>query len=108
MATVLGLLAAVVVLFVAAVVATREGPVMAEAVPDAPDTGMPAGRVTGADVRQLLFPRAARGYRADDVDDALEQVAAALDERDARIAELEAALHDTAPEPPGAGPAGER
>jgi len=51
--------------------------------------------VTRADVDTLRFPLAARGYRMSDVDDALGRLAAELAERDARIADLEAAL--TAP-----------
>ncbi len=48
--------------------------------------------VTRADVDSLRFPLAARGYRMSDVDDALGRLAAELAERDARIADLEAAL----------------
>ncbi|MEV6753780.1 DivIVA domain-containing protein [Streptomyces sp. NPDC051214] len=45
-----------------------------------------------ADVEALRFPLTVRGYRMADVDDALGRVAAELAERDAHIAELEAAL----------------
>ncbi|MFD0550574.1 DivIVA domain-containing protein [Streptomyces rectiviolaceus] len=45
-----------------------------------------------ADVEALRFPLTLRGYRMADVDDALGRLAAELAERDAHIAELEAAL----------------
>lgn len=45
-----------------------------------------------ADVESVRFPLAARGYRMADVDDALGKLGAELAERDARIADLEAAL----------------
>ncbi|KAA0935275.1 DivIVA domain-containing protein [Streptomyces apricus] len=44
------------------------------------------------DVEALRFPPALRGYRMADVDDALGRLGAELAERDARIADLEAAL----------------
>ncbi|MFD4477039.1 DivIVA domain-containing protein [Streptomyces sp. NPDC058471] len=45
-----------------------------------------------ADVEALRFPLTVRGYRMTDVDEALGRLAAELAERDAHIAELEAAL----------------
>ncbi|WP_409059515.1 DivIVA domain-containing protein [Streptomyces sp. SYP-A7185] len=45
-----------------------------------------------ADVEALRFPLTLRGYRMWDVDEALGRIAAELAERDAHIAELEAAL----------------
>ena len=45
-----------------------------------------------ADVDELRFPMALRGYRMDEVDDVLDRVGAELSHRDLRIAELEAAL----------------
>lgn len=45
-----------------------------------------------ADVEALRFPLTVRGYRMADVDDAVGRLAAELAERDAHIAELEAAL----------------
>ncbi|MGW5094931.1 DivIVA domain-containing protein [Streptomyces nodosus] len=53
----------------------------------APDR--PVGR---EDVDALRFPLVLRGYRMADVDDALGRLGAELDERDSRIADLEAAL----------------
>ncbi|WP_078965888.1 DivIVA domain-containing protein [Streptomyces aureocirculatus] len=45
-----------------------------------------------ADVDSVRFPMTVRGYRMLDVDEALDRLSAELAERDARIAELEAAL----------------
>ncbi|MFD7713119.1 DivIVA domain-containing protein [Streptomyces sp. NPDC059785] len=48
--------------------------------------------VNRGDVDTLRFPVAVRGYRMADVDDALGRLGAEIAERDARIADLEAAL----------------
>lgn len=48
--------------------------------------------LTRADIDAVRFAVTVRGYRMNDVDDALDRVGAELAERDARIAELEAAL----------------
>src|SRR5437879_2918319 len=48
--------------------------------------------LTRADVESVRLPVTVRGYRMDDVDDVLDRLGAELAERDARIAELEAAL----------------
>ncbi|MFF9477578.1 DivIVA domain-containing protein [Streptomyces sp. NPDC014733] len=48
--------------------------------------------LTRADIDAVRFAVTARGYRMNDVDDALDRIGAELAERDARIAELEAAL----------------
>ncbi|MFP3988110.1 DivIVA domain-containing protein, partial [Streptomyces sp. E11-3] len=54
---------------------------------------LPADRPVGwVDVQALRLPMVVRGYRMADVDDALARLGAELAERDARIAELEAAL----------------
>ena len=45
-----------------------------------------------ADVDALRLPLGLRGYRMEEVDDVLDRLGAELSERDARIAELEAAL----------------
>ncbi|WP_348652603.1 DivIVA domain-containing protein [Streptomyces sp. WMMC500] len=66
---------------------------LTEPLPDRLHDPLPPGRPLGrADIDGLRLPVALRGYRMDDVDDALDRVAAELAERDARIAELEAAL----------------
>jgi DivIVA domain-containing protein len=66
---------------------------LTEPQPDRFHDPLPADRPIGrADIDGLRLPVALRGYRMEDVDDALDRVAAELAERDARIAELEAAL----------------
>ena len=66
---------------------------LAEPVPERPATDLPPDRpVVRADVDALRLPLAFRGYRMDEVDDVLDRLSAELSERDARIAELEAAL----------------
>ncbi|MFG2223713.1 DivIVA domain-containing protein [Streptomyces sp. NPDC048644] len=74
----------------------------------------PERPVVRADVDAVRLPVTVRGYRMNDVDDVLDRLGAELAERDARIAELEAALAgahaaaiggpeliaDAAPEPP--------
>ncbi|MGW0903752.1 DivIVA domain-containing protein [Streptomyces sp. NPDC002853] len=67
------------------------------ALPDVPaerftDPLPPDRALRRADVEALRFPLTVRGYRMADVDDALGRLAAELAERDAHIAELEAAL----------------
>lgn len=97
MLTVLEVLAVLAVLFGAAVVATREGPILRDAHPDAADPGLPTGPLQPADVGEIRFAMALRGYRMREVDAVLERLAAELAGRDARIAAL---VRDGA-EPPG-------
>lgn len=69
------------------------GGALADAAPDRIGPQLPAERPLGrADVDALRLPVALRGYRMVETDDALDRLAAELAERDARIAELEAAL----------------
>ncbi|MFJ2605961.1 DivIVA domain-containing protein [Streptomyces sp. NPDC087425] len=64
-----------------------------EATPERLRDPLPPDRpIDRADIDALRFPLAARGYRMEDVDDALGRLAAELTERDARIADLESAL----------------
>ncbi|WP_236573779.1 DivIVA domain-containing protein [Streptomyces sp. GS7] len=61
--------------------------------PDRLHDPLPQDRpVARADVDAVRLPVVVRGYRMDDVDDVLDRLGAELAERDARIAELEAAL----------------
>ncbi|WP_093799199.1 hypothetical protein [Streptomyces sp. Wb2n-11] len=69
------------------------GGVLPEAAPEQLVDPLPATRPVGrADLEALRLPMAPRGYRMGDVDDVLGRLGAELAERDARIAELEAAL----------------
>ncbi|MDQ0992893.1 DivIVA domain-containing protein [Streptomyces sp. V3I7] len=86
-------LAVVVAAVTLAVVGGGESGPLPEAVPERLHGPLPPDRPVGrADVESLRFPLAARGYRMADVDDALGRLGAELAERDARIADLEAAL----------------
>jgi DivIVA domain-containing protein len=91
--TVLALLGVLGVLFVAAVLSTREGPILADAPADVADVPLPDGPLQPEDVGRLRFSLAARGYRMSEVDLALERLAVELTDRDRRIALLEAAAH---------------
>ncbi|MFJ8644510.1 hypothetical protein ACIRNI_00050 [Streptomyces sp. NPDC093546] len=76
-----------------AVVGGGESEVLPEAAPEQLVDPLPLTRPVGrADVDALRLPVAPRGYRMADVDDVLSRLGAELAERDARIAELEAAL----------------
>lgn len=88
MVTVLGVLGVLAVLFAAAVLATRDDPLLAEAPRDRPDVVLPDGSLTPDDVAAVRFPMALRGYRMSDVDAVLDRLAGELDARDRRIAEL--------------------
>ena len=101
MVTVLALLGVLAVLFVAAVLSTREGPILADAPADVADLPLPDGPLQPEDVGRLRFSLAPRGYRMAEVDTALERLAAELADRDRRIALLEAAAqgHEERPAP---------
>ncbi|MBO0654885.1 cell division protein DivIVA [Streptomyces triculaminicus] len=90
------LLIALVVVVAAVTLAVAgggSGGVLPEAGQDRMAWPLPAGRQLGrADVESLRLPLALRGYRMTETDDALDRLGAELAERDARIAELEAAL----------------
>ncbi|MFJ9806658.1 DivIVA domain-containing protein [Streptomyces sp. NPDC101158] len=76
-----------------AVVGGGDSEVLPEAAPEQLVDPLPATRPVGpGDIEALRLPVAARGYRMGDVDDVLDRLGAELAERDARIADLEAAL----------------
>lgn len=76
-----------------AVVGGGERAVLPDVPPERLVDPLPPDRaVRRADVEELRFPLTVRGYRMADVDEALGRLAAELAERDAHIAELEAAL----------------
>ncbi|EPH42158.1 DivIVA domain-containing protein [Streptomyces aurantiacus] len=76
-----------------AVLGGGESGALPEAAPERFTDPLPPDRpLRRADVEAVRFPMTVRGYRMVDVDEALDRVAAELAERDARIAELEAAL----------------
>jgi DivIVA domain-containing protein len=98
--TLLAILGVLAVLFGAGVVATREGPILADAVPDVADLDLPEEGLQPEDVREVRFGLAVRGYRMSEVDEVLDRMADALAERDAEISALQArAAVATRPEP---------
>lgn len=100
------LIALVVVVAAVALAVLGNGGTLPEAGPDRLDDPLPADRpVHPADLTRLRLAVSLRGYRMSDVDDVLDRVGAELAEREARIAELEAALASS-PAAPGhrAGP----
>lgn len=91
---------AVVALGVAAVVAAGGGGSMAkDPVRDTYEMTVPDDRFDGPAVRELRFGVVLRGYAMDQVDNVLDRIAADLESRDARIAELEARLGPSATVP---------
>ena len=103
MMTILLLLAVLTVLFGAAALLTSDRPVLADAPPDAADTGLPTGPVQPEDVAALRFSVAPRGYRMAEVDDVLDRLAAELADRDRRLTLLEATVTEGLP-PAAPGP----
>jgi len=85
----------VVLAVVAAVAAVAAGVVrggLPEATTSLPDSELPSGPLRGSDLHDVRFSLGLRGYRMDEVDEALDRAAAELDARDAEIAELRQAL----------------
>ncbi len=87
------LLAVLAVLCVAAVVATGRGGELVDVEPDRSPMSELPDDVTADDLRALRFAVAFRGYRMDQVDAALDRLAAEVERRDHRIAQLEGLEH---------------
>jgi DivIVA domain-containing protein len=84
------LILCLVVLGAIAVVAAGRGTSMSDAAPDrAPWAELQPGEVDRAKVDALRFSIGFRGYRMDEVDEVLERLVGAIEERDARIAGLQ-------------------
>lgn len=79
------------VVFAVVVVLTSDRDVLVDAPPDRADPRLPEGDVTPADVDRIAFSLALRGYRMDEVDEALDRLREALERRDAELAQLRAA-----------------
>lgn len=93
-------LVAIAIVAAVAVLVVRDAPLIR----DDPSPGRPlrwplAGAIEPADLANVRFSVALRGYRMDEVDRVLDDARAALLERDRRIAELEAGGADVEPEP---------
>jgi DivIVA domain-containing protein len=87
-----------------AVVAAGRGGSMAETYDDRPDARVPAdGPLTSADLRQVRFSTALRGYRMSEVDALVDRLAAELEPGAPRRSRSSAPTGSTAVEP-GAGP----
>ncbi len=95
--TVLALIGVVLVLFAAAVLSTREGPVLIDAPPDAAYPALPSGPLRPEDLTAVRFDMALRGYRMSEVDEVLQRLADDLRARDERIAALEQAASGSGP-----------
>ncbi|MCL8025701.1 DivIVA domain-containing protein [Nocardioides bruguierae] len=82
-------LAALVVLAMGgvALLAAGKGEPLAPAFDDRPDASVPAGEVTGDDLRRVRFSLAFRGYRMSEVDALLDRLATERDQ--ARAAQVE-------------------
>lgn len=79
-----------------AVVAVGRGGALELAEPDRSPRGvLPSGDVDRAAVESVRFTVALRGYRMDEVDAVLDRLATEIEERDARIAELERAPRES-------------
>jgi DivIVA domain-containing protein len=84
----LTLLILAVVGLVAAVAAGRIAGGLDEPSSSLPGRGLPEGRVGVADLEQVRFSPALRGYRMDEVDDVLDRLTEELQLRDEEIAQL--------------------
>lgn len=99
-------LMAILLLGVTAAVAVGYGGSMGRAYPDRPELLLPADRMIAADdLEDVRFSVVMRGYRMDEVDDVVRRLVHELAERDARLAELSAALASTDQAPQAAAPA---
>jgi DivIVA domain-containing protein len=87
------LLAAIVVIAIGAMLAVGRFGELPDVEPDRAPLALPDDRPMGReDVDSVRFAVGVRGYRMDEVDDVLDRLAAEVDQRDARISELEARL----------------
>jgi DivIVA domain-containing protein len=87
------LIALVVVVAAVALAVLGDGGTLKDADPDRMEDRLPPDRpLARSDIDAVRLPVAVRGYRMLDVDEVLDRLGAELTERDARIAELEAAL----------------
>jgi DivIVA domain-containing protein len=84
------LLVILAVLAAVALVAAGRGDMLADAPPEQAPFALPEdGPLTPADLEDVRFALAFRGYRMDQVDALIDRLLAELDARDARIAALE-------------------
>ncbi len=95
---VLGIVVAAVVVFIVAAVAMGYGGSITHFAPDWPGRRLPEDRtLRSEDVTQVRFSIAFRGYRMTEVDDALDRLAAEIEQRDVRIEQLTGRPYETLP-----------
>ena len=92
MLTLLAVIGVVVVLFVAAVVATQNDEVLIDVLPDSADLDLPATAIQAEDLVALRFSQAVRGYRMAEVDNVLDRLGTELAVRDRALSSLQAEL----------------
>lgn len=97
---VVGVLLVLAVVAVAVAVAMGRGDRLGPATVDRSPAGLPAGPIGPADVADVRFNLALRGYRMAEVDAVLDRLAAELAERDARLVELRGLRAAEPPQPP--------
>ena len=87
------MIAAIAVVAVVALLAVGRLGELPEAEADRTPLALPVDRpMDRSDVDGVRFAVGMRGYRMDEVDDVLDRLAAEVDQRDARISELESRL----------------
>lgn len=99
MLIILSLFAVVAILFAAGAIITHDGSILKDAPADGPDLRLPSGQLQPEDIPQLRFGMGLRGYRMEEVDEALDRVQRELTDRDVHIGQLQQALAELA-EPP--------
>ncbi len=91
--TLVFILAAILVIAVGAMLAVGRLGELPDVEPDRAPLALPDDRPMGRqDVDGVRFAVGMRGYRMDEVDDVLDRLATEVDQRDAKIAELESRL----------------
>lgn len=85
-------LAVAAVIYLLAAVVFGRGEELATLPPGATPTRLPPSDVEGSDVRALRFQQTFRGYKANEVDWALDRLAGEVDELRGRVATLERQL----------------
>ncbi len=87
---VIGLVVVVAVLFAIIWLVFGRGEELPPLEPGTTLTRLPLAGITGRDVRGLVFQQTVRGYKADEVDWALEKLAREIDELRATVLDLSA------------------
>jgi DivIVA domain-containing protein len=87
------------VLFVAVLLVLGRGDLLQPEVPEAQERLLPDDGIGPADLEELRFSVVQRGYRMDQVDAVLDRLGRELDRRDRRIADLEARVPGSGPDP---------